>query len=167
MNARQSSIPVTKPRRVRHIHTQKIHAAPGAVFPLLCPVREIDWVPGWQPDWVISESGYAEPGCVFQTPVDDSHGSKTATWIITGHDPERMEVEMLKVIPQHTVTRLQISLAPDGQGGTASTILYEYTVLGPAGEQALDECDADWYKEFMHHWEAAMNHYLVTGEITS
>src|SRR2546427_13050450 len=35
-------------RRVTHEYTQTNDAPPEIVFPLLCPVREADWVPGWQ-----------------------------------------------------------------------------------------------------------------------
>jgi hypothetical protein len=34
--------------RVVHEFTQTNPAAPEKVFPLLCPVREGDWLPGWK-----------------------------------------------------------------------------------------------------------------------
>jgi len=30
------------------------------VFPLLCPVLELKWAPGWMPEMVISQSGVVE-----------------------------------------------------------------------------------------------------------
>ena len=62
------------------------------VFPLLCPVREMDWAEGWEPEKVISESGVAERNCVFLTP--DKDGS--AIWYITRHEPDTGFIEMLK-----------------------------------------------------------------------
>jgi len=153
-----------QPLRVRHSHTQSIHAAPGEVFPLLCPVRELDWAPGWQPDWVISASGYAEAGCVFQTPGSADGQTPAATWVISDHDPASGRVGMIKVIPGHTVTRLQASLQADGKGHTRATIAYEFTALGADGERFVAGCTADWYRQFMANWETAMNHYLATGE---
>jgi len=143
---------VQKPRRVRHSYTQSIHAGPDTVFPLLCPVREFEWLADWQPDWVISESGVAETGCIFQTPVDSSQ-RQTATWVITVHDPESRRLEMLKFIPQHTLMKLQADLVEDGQGGTKATIAYEYTALGPEGHSFLDNCTKDWYEKFMQDWQ--------------
>jgi hypothetical protein len=35
-------------KRITHEYTQNNVAPPEKVFPLLCPVREADWVPGWQ-----------------------------------------------------------------------------------------------------------------------
>jgi hypothetical protein len=54
-------------RRVAHEYTQTNPAAPERVFPLLCPVREADWIPGWRYKLIYSESGVAELGCVFTT----------------------------------------------------------------------------------------------------
>lgn len=59
---------IEKPNRVTRTYTQHIQAAPDAVFPLLCPVREAERIPGWDPVAVFSESGFAEVDCVFRTP---------------------------------------------------------------------------------------------------
>ena len=61
---------ISQPRRVTRTYTQRLTAAPARVFPLLCPVREADWIEGWDPISVWSESGVAEPDCVFTTPSD-------------------------------------------------------------------------------------------------
>lgn len=162
MNASSTITSRRKPHRVRHSHTQQINATPGEVFPLLCPVRELDWVHDWRPDWVISDSGFAEPGCVFQTPGDGQ--TPAATWVVADYDPAACRLSMIRVIPEHTVTRLDASLQADGQGHTRATIAYEFTALGQAGGRFVAECTTDWYRRFMERWETAMNHYLATGE---
>lgn len=58
---------ITRPYRARRTYTQRLVGAPDTVFPLLCPVREADWIEGWDPVWVASNSGVAEPDCVFVT----------------------------------------------------------------------------------------------------
>ena len=35
-------------RRIIHTYRQTIDATPEKVFPLLCPVREAEWLDGWQ-----------------------------------------------------------------------------------------------------------------------
>ena len=50
---------IVKPNRVTRTCTQRLVAAPAAVFPLLCPVREADWIDGWNPPLAISSSGIA------------------------------------------------------------------------------------------------------------
>ncbi len=35
-------------RRISREYRQTINAKPDEIFPLLCPVREIEWLDGWQ-----------------------------------------------------------------------------------------------------------------------
>jgi len=153
-----------KPNRVKHSYIQSIHGTPEQVFPLLCPVRELDWAPGWSIDWVISTTGLAEQECVFQTPP--AAGAKNASiWIITRHAPDDFQVEMYKVTPGLTVGKLVISLTTSGADATSAHISYEFTSLGVDGDAFLATFTSEWYETFMRGWEAAMNHYLKTGEL--
>ena len=165
MNQQNKLEDINKPRRVKHSYTQSISGTPEQVFPLLCPVREGDWIPGWTTDWVISNSGVAEPDCMFQTPPRPGAGGAASIWVITRHDAEAFEVEMFKVTPEFTVGKLQISLSAQGENGTLATISYEFTSLGPLGDTYLEGFTAQWYEEFMLVWEEQMNHYLETGEL--
>ena len=165
MNASNLKNITKKPHRVCHSYTQSIHATPDVVFPLLCPIRELEWTPGWHLDWVISDSGVAEQSCVFQTPGEEN--TAPAIWFTTQHHSDVHEVEYIKIIPKHTATKLQASLESDGKGGTLATIAYEYTALGPEGERFVDGCTEDWYLKMMLGWESAMNHYLATGKMAA
>jgi hypothetical protein len=53
-------------RIVRSFRMQ-LAAAPDKVFPLLCPTREYDWIEAWKCRMIHSDSGYAEPDCIFKT----------------------------------------------------------------------------------------------------
>lgn len=158
MNGSAEAVDVRAPCRARHRYTQSLVAPPEEVFPLLCPVRECEWVPGWRPAWVISATGVAEPGCIFQTDGEDD--SAPATWVITRHDPRQYRAEMIKLIPDHTVTRLEIALEPDAAGGTLATIGYEFTALSAEGEAFVKTRTAEWYEGFMQDWESVLNAYL-------
>lgn len=156
---------ISKPQRVKHSFTQLLKGAPEQVFPLLCPVREADWIPGWTTDWVISDSGVAEQDCIFQTPSRPGSGGAASIWIITRYDADAFEVEMFKVTPAFTVGKLQISLSAQGETATNATIAYEFTSLGPLGDEYLEGFTAQWYESFMRVWERQMNHYLDTGKL--
>jgi len=158
---------VSKPRRIKHCYTQSINGTPEQVFPLLCPVRETDWIPGWTTDWVISDSGLAERGCIFQTPPRPGAGGSASIWVITRHDTEALELEMIKVTPAHTVGKLQVSLSAPNHTTTNVTVAYEFTSLGPLGDAYLEGYTAKWYEEFMKVWERQLNYYLETGELSS
>ena len=165
MDQQSKLVGSTNPRRVKHSYTQSIKGTPEQVFPLLCPVREADWIPGWTTDWVISNSGVAEQDCMFQTPPRPGAEEVASTWVITRHDANAFEVEMFKLTPAFTVGKLQISLSAQGKTGTHATVSYEFTSLGPLGDTYLEGFTAQWYEEFMQVWEEQMNHYLETGEL--
>jgi len=148
-----------QPKRVKHAYTQSVNGTPEQVFPLLCPVREHDWAPGWSTDWVISASGLVEQECMFQTPPR-AGADNASLWIITRHEPEAFKVEMYKVTPDHTVGKLAIALTAEGSSRTKAEISYEFTSLGPDGDAFLDDFTVEWYENFMRGWEAAINHYL-------
>ena len=147
-----------RPNRVTRSYTQRIDAPPVTVIPLLCPTREAEWLHGWDPVVVYSESGVAEPDCVFLT---RAHGHD-AVWIITRHEPARGLVEMLKVTPEITVCKLTIEVRAEGEG-SAVTVTYSHTSLGPRGDAFVAAFDEPTYVAFMEDWERRMNHFLRHG----
>src|SRR5262245_19192345 len=149
---------ITKPNRATHTYRQRLNAVPAQVFPLLCPVREMEWANGWSPDLVISSSGVAERDCVFLTPDKLA----TAIWYITRHEPENWFVEMLKILPGVTACRLEIQLSEDGNKCFAD-ITYSHTSLGSAGDEFVAKFTTDYYQTFMQAWEQALNHFMETG----
>ena len=94
-------------KRVSHEYTQTNDAPPEKVFPLLCPVREADWVPGWQYHLIYSGSGLAEDGCVFSTPNDA--GPKTV-WMVTHYDPTALRIAFAWIEPGMMATQIRIAL---------------------------------------------------------
>ena len=149
---------IIEPNRVTRTYTQRLVGEPGAVFPLLCPVREADWIEGWNPPLVISASGLAEPDCIFTTsaqPID-------AIWYITRHEPAAGFVEMLKITPQVTACRLSIQLRPIA-GGCEADITYSHTSLGAQGDEFVASFTEEFYRKFMQDWESRVNHYLRHG----
>ncbi len=148
--------------RVTHEYTQTNAAPPAQVFPLLCPVREADWVPGWQYRMIYSLSGVAEAGCVFATP--NENGSETI-WMVTEYDPAALRVAFVWVNPGLVAARIRISLVGNSQGTTDARICYTYTGLSDAGNREVERYSQDWFGHKMQSWEKAINHYLRTGKL--
>ena len=147
--------------RVEHEYTQRNPAPPERVFPLLCPVREADWVPGWQYRLIYSRSGVAELGCVFTTPNPDG---RETVWVVTDYDPAAFRIKFAWVWPEMVATRLEIQLRPAG-GETEADIRYTYTSLSEAGNAEVRRCDREWFLKKMTGWEKAINYYLTTGKL--
>jgi hypothetical protein len=151
---------IEKPIRARHAFTQKLDAPAARVFELLCPVREADWIEGWDPAVVITTSGVVEPDCVFVTGA----GAERAIWTVTQHDPTAGLVAFVKVIPDLTVTHIRIRVAAVDDASCSAHIDYGLTALGPAGEQVVSEFTDEQYGAFMRQWQDRLNHYLATGQ---
>lgn len=150
---------IAKPVRASHTYTQRLAAPPEVVFPLLCPVREADWIEGWDPALVVSNSGLAEPDCVFTTKAEGTE----AVWYVTRHEPGAGFVEMVKVTPGLTACRLSIKLRP-ALGGSEAVVTYTHTSLGPKGDAFVAAFDEAHYRRFMQDWEARLNHFLAHGK---
>ncbi len=133
-----------RPNRVTRTFTQQLEAEPSKVFPLLCPVREADWIDGWDPLVVFSESGTAEPDCIFVTAASPGN----AVWYITRHEPGNGFVEMIKITPDVTACKLTIQLRP-AEDGSEATITYAHTSLGLEGDAFVASFTEEYYREFM------------------
>lgn len=148
---------IESPIRVRHTYRQSLQASADRVFPLLCPVREAEWIPGWMPKRVISASGVAEPDAIFETNVE----GRVATWLITRHDPQARIVEMVQCVPELVMIQLWIEVVPGRDDACTCDVTYQYTALSPEGERYVHDRDGTWYRDvFMREWESLMNDFL-------
>ncbi len=149
---------VVPPKRTSHSYTQSLLAPPEAVLPLLCPVRETEWLHDWDPALVVSASGVAEKDCVF---ITQSAAEKTF-WYTTRYEPENSFIEFVRVTPGLTACRLSIRVAKAPQG-SAARITYMHTSLGEKGDAFVDGFTEAAFLDFMRAWEKRINHYLTTG----
>ena len=152
---------IVQPVRARHSCTQVWEGTREEVFPLLCPVREKDWTPDWDPKLVISNSGVMEQECLFveaDTPAD-------AIWVVFRHDPVNFEVAMYRIVPGVIVGRFAITLDSEEGNTTSASVSYEQTALGKDGEKIVNEFTAESFAEFMDEFTLAINHYLATGKM--
>ncbi len=146
--------------RVVRQYVQTNNALPEKVFRLLCPVREAEWVPGWEYRLIYSKSGIAELGCVFTTPNED--GSEI-TWTTIEYEPPGL-VGFVWVWPGMVAARLRFELEAAGEK-TRLRARYEYTGLSEKGNGEVERYTDEWFAEKMKKFEAALNHYLATGKM--
>lgn len=152
-----------KAKRVTRCYQQTIKAPPSKVFPLLCPVREADWLFGWDCEIICSESGFAEEGGVFIS--SSSHeGEKGTIWLITKRDEENKEIEFARITPESRVARLIISVKETEGNNSLVNISYTFTALNKDGNRFIEEFTEEKFIESMKFWEDSMDYYLTTGE---
>lgn len=143
------------PRLVRTF-VQDILAAPEAVFPLLCPEREKEWLPGWDARMIHSASGFAERGAVFET----SHGDARTLWLVAEYDPPR-RIAFARWQPDGVLAHIEIVLARRHTGGTAVGICYTFTAVDGSGAKTIGAMGEDAWLENMSAWQAHMNAWFA------
>ena len=152
----------SKSKRLIRNYKQTLHGKKEDIFELLCPVKEKEWLRGWDYKMIYSESGLAEKGCIFET--DNDFGS--FQWVMTKYDKTDFAVQFVKFIQDHMIVLIDIELT-DGAGDVVyCDIAYTFTAIR---EAAIDHMHAENTQEvFNRHmrlWEDSMNHFLKTGNM--
>ncbi len=147
--------------RLRRIktHTMVLEAAPEAVFPLLCPVRESDWIESWRCRMIYSQSGFAEQDCIFQT--DFPKDGPTETWVVCRYEPPHL-IEFVRVSTLRA-TRYTIMLHPIGGGKTEAEWRQVITGLTEEGDRLIEQEPGEAYRAQMEKLAEMLNHFLRTG----
>jgi hypothetical protein len=148
-------------RRITREYRQTIRAAPQIVFPLLCPVREAEWLDGWRCHMIFSASGLVEEGAVFSTP---SEGEADTVWIVTRHDPKAHRVEFARFTHASKTCILKIDVTPKGKSHSYVHISYTYSGIAPSGNDFIEKFTEKAFLESVTFWEKSMNYFLETGE---
>jgi hypothetical protein len=149
-------------QRVVRSYTQTIHAGPETVFPLLCPVREMEWLADWKCRVIYAASGLAETNGVY---ASLHPGEPDTIWMITWRDERLHTVEFVYFVPGKRVTRLNIAVHPAKGKNSRVEITYAYTGISEEGNREIGEhCTEEKFILQMKHWEDSMNHFLETGK---
>jgi hypothetical protein len=148
-------------KHITRSYEQTINADPARVFDLLCPVKEAEWLDGWDYTLLHSESGLAEEGCVF---LSRQEGEKDTIWMITRRDVQNREIEFIRATPDSRIARLTIAVDEKAENRSTVQITYVITALGEEGNTFLEAFTRDNFEAGMKFWEASMNYYLETGQ---
>ena len=148
------------PNHITCRQAMSLPAAPQDLFPLLCPVREAEWLPGWTARILHSLSGVAEDGCVFTTPGD---GAEPWTWIIARHDAAEGRTRFVVFVPGSHVRVLDIEVRP-APGGCTATWTYTLTALTEAGAAFLPVFAAE-FPARMARLETLLTDFLGAGSM--
>jgi len=148
--------PASLAPRIVRTFVQDIFAPPEAVFPLLCPEREKEWLPGWDAHMIYSATGVAERGAVFET----AHAHGRTLWLVTEYDPPR-RIAFARWQPDGLLVHIEIVLARRHTGGTAVGISYTFTAVTEAGASTLAAMGEEAWLENMRAWETHMNEWFA------
>jgi hypothetical protein len=119
--------------RIVREFTCEVSASPAVVFPLLCPVREYDWIDGWACEMVYADSGVAEDQCIFITRLPDW---PEQIWVLSRFDPDAGTLRyVVTAAGSHTET-LDIVVHPV-PGGSRLEWRRTFTALTDEGDARI------------------------------
>jgi hypothetical protein len=141
-------------------YTHSIAAPPSAVFPLLCPVREHEWIDGWTCRMVYSESGVAENNCIFTTSFPRGFEE---TWVVSRYEPEHCVIQFVVLNPGMYVLKFDIALEPQGETSTLMRCTNTITGLNDQGNTFIDKYAERNGPERMGLLFKTLDHFCRTG----
>jgi hypothetical protein len=129
-------------RQATHTSEQFAFTVPAPfeeVFPLFGALKEKDWAPDWDPDFVWPAPAADRAGMVFRV----MHGDRQATWINTAFDPATGRVQYAYVLPDVLATLITIEVRQRADA-THVHVRYERTSLSPdADARVLQMAQSD------------------------
>jgi hypothetical protein len=147
--------------RLTKTYEMRVPASPEQLFPLLCPVREREWLPYWDCRMIYSTSGTAEADCVFTT---DFPGRGNMTWVVTRYEPpERIQYTVFK--PESHTWTLSIRLVPAIPNESGLTWQHVFTGLTEAGNLYLRDYTDELHRLNLQNIERRLTHFVKTGKM--
>ncbi len=153
------NIPWKKSERFERKARFTLNGSAARIFPLLCPVLEYAWLPGWQCRMIYSDSGVAENNCMFST--REGVGN-TTLWTCVTHEPDTF-VDYL-AISRDAVMRLSIRLKETGKSNTEVDWRMLFTVLSALGRHVVKRrFTQEKFNLMMRDRQRELNWYLQHG----
>ena len=120
----------------------QIASPASAVFPLLCPVEELKWIPGWRYDMIFSSSGRNEDNCMFAEYMTGPHffgpgHREPSIWTTTRYDETNHVIHFL-ITSAKMYIRLEIGLKAPDANSTDVTWSMTATPVNEKGNALMD-----------------------------
>jgi len=148
-------------RRARFTHTQTFRGSIGEVFPLLCPVREYEYLPAWTCEIIYLESDLVEAGGVFITDRPGDGGRDV--WVVAQYVPN----EAIQFVRTNRLRTMTYSVQARSDGPGAVQLVWEQVVTGlnDEGNRLVDSLSQDEFARRLSAMEKRLQHYLETGQM--
>jgi len=151
-------------KRISRTRSITVDGSLEKVFPLVGPIREREWAAGWDPDILFPPAVLVEERMVFKTRSHGGRDEADSTWIVSKYLPEQSTIEYT-VFTTERVWWIEIRCREaEDPGTTRAEITYTYLGLNDAGNATNERALEHMYAHDLKDWEAAINHYLRTGE---
>lgn len=132
---------------------------PERIFPLLCPVREYEWIEHWKCELLFTESGFNEMGCIFKTDFPE-FGEET--WVTSRYEPTKY-VEFVRTSADKV---LLYSIALD-ESANQTNLTWSLKLIGTTGKgnRWIKSYNPDEFRNMIGLLEKKLDYYLTHGEM--
>ena len=157
-------------KRMEAAFTKEIEASPGTIFPLICPVEELRWIPDWNFQLIYSRSGVNEPNCIFTEEKSGMHFFEkplTTTWVTILHDPDNYCILFHLNLAGKAYIGLSIRLREVGKNVSSCTWNMVFTALDEEANAMPDEDIRIKLELALAFIAEALKHYCETGELVA
>lgn len=144
--------------------TIELEADAKTVFPLLCPVKEVDWIDGWEDvcTLVYTDSGIAEEACIFET---DIPLEGKALWICSDYDAKNTQIEYIKHLFGKAIIKWRMIVRDLPGGRSAIHSVYVATSLGKEGKAYVKSMGDKGATELLTGLQERVNYYVTHGRM--
>lgn len=142
----------------------ELNAGAKIVFPLLCPVKEVEWIDGWEDICTIvyTDSGIAEEACVFET---DIPLEGRALWICSMYDAENTSIEYIKHINGKAIIKWRMDVRDLTDGHSEIYAKYSATSLTKEGRAYVKDLEEKGFRDLMEGLKDKINYFIAHGKM--
>jgi hypothetical protein len=138
-----------------------IRASVEDVFPLLCPKREEECIPGWECETIWSHSGYNEEGAIFRT--TKPYGTELY-WTTFQYGIANKVIDFLVTAPHRYMFRFRIDVSIGNDGLLTLSFSQTFTSVSKEGNELLTRYRAEDFNARLMSLEELMNRHLEERE---
>jgi hypothetical protein len=130
-----------KPKTTNYILPVSINAPVEEVFPLVSPIEEYRWIPGWKAELIHCPDEKIGQGTIFNeifsAPFLVGNVKGKTTWTYVVFDPENYDIHF-RLDNENSSTLYKIELEDDGKGGTGGKLDMTYTATTKKGNKLVE-----------------------------
>ena len=137
----------------------RIKASLEDVFPLLCPKKEEEWIPGWECETIWSHSGYNETGAIFRT---TKPYATELLWTTLQYEIVNKIVDFLIHAANRFVFRFRITVSDGSDGFLVLTFSQTFTSISEEGNELITLYQEEDFSGRLNNLGQFMSKYLLT-----
>ncbi len=144
--------------RTSATHRIRLAAPAAQCHHLFTPAGEELWVDGWQPHYVVPDTGETVPGMVFTTGAGDDY----TIWTLVDFDTTNYWSRYARVTPALRTGTVDVRCRPVDAETTDVDVSYVLTALSAKGQASLSAFEGAAFVQMIEAWKQSIDQHLHT-----